>query len=149
MNYTLNYSFPYSAVLPPCNIKNMCALFLKIKKERLSPSVSIVTNILFMTQENVNHGLSQIGRKIYANKLYICISLTMGTFDQAWELLENKTQFSHSFVLLHHISNHVWCIHLWHFLYKWTKLQLNWRWPSVKIFYWWVIFEIVWSFLFS
>jgi len=27
MNYILNYSFPYSTVLPPCNIKNTCALF--------------------------------------------------------------------------------------------------------------------------
>lgn len=50
-----------------------------------------------MPQENVNHGLSQIGRKISPNKLYMGVSLTMGTFDLAWELLENnlKTQFSH------------------------------------------------------
>lgn len=76
----------------------------------LSPSMSIVTNILFVPQESVP---DVFGRNISAIKLYMSVSLNMGTFDPACGLLDNKLTFHTLFKLstknshLHHISNDV------------------------------------------
>lgn len=49
--------------------------------------MSIVTNILFVPQESVP---DVFGRNISAIKLYMTVSINMGTFDPASGLLENK-----------------------------------------------------------
>lgn len=87
MNYTLNYSFPYSTVLPPCNIKNMCASFLKINRKD-SISIYLYCNKYSIHASRKCQSWTEpevFGRKISANKLYMCVSLTMGPFNLPWD----------------------------------------------------------------